>query len=257
MVEHYQIGRWRFDPAEPVLRDGDDEHRLQDRAARTLELLCRRRGEVVGKQEMIDVVWHGRSVSSNSVAVVVGNLRRALDENPGEPRHIVTINKRGYRLSNGDAQFERDPTEPRRRSWSAGKTALAITAAIAVLGLGAVVSRPLSRPVELVVESVRNDTGAPELEPLARSLSAVMIDGAVRLDGGRVVPGGAARAGHERRLVVRSRLIIWNGAPELAMSATDIDSGSVVWSGFAAGSTGALARNTTARLATLGPLLRR
>ncbi len=263
MGEHYQIGRWRFDPAEAILRDGNDERRLEDRAARTLELLCRHRGEVVGKQALIDAVWRGRSVSSNSVAVVVGALRRALDDEPGEPQHIITVNKRGYRLAKGDAPSERDPAEPKRRSWSGGAAALAAAAAVAVLGLGAVLSRPLPRPVELVVEPVRNDTGAPGLEPLAKSLSTVMIDGAVRIDGGRVIPSATATAtatardGDGRRLAVRSRLILWNGAPELAMSARDIDSGRVVWSGFAAGPTEALARHATAKLATLGPLLRR
>jgi hypothetical protein len=71
------------------------------------------------------------------------------------------------------------------------------------------------------------------------------------------IPRAVVRDGDRRRLAIRSLLIIWNGAPELAMSATDLDSGSVVWSGFAVGPTGALARNTTAKLATLGPALRR
>jgi len=253
MVDHYQIGRWRFDPAEPILRDGSDERRLEDRAARLLELLCLRRGEVVSKHELVDAVWHGRSVSANSVAVVVGNLRRALDEAPGTPQHIVTINKRGYRLTNGDARPKRNSTAHRRRSSSL--TALATIAAAAVLGLGALMFRPLPRPVELVVEPVRNETGAARLEPLAKSLSTVMTDAAVRIGGGRVIPRTAARNGNQR-LVVGSRLIIWNGAPELAMSATDFDSGRVVWSGFAAGPTEALARNTTAKLAGLGLVLR-
>ena len=127
-----------------------------------------------------------------------------------------------------------------------------------MLGLGgALVSRLSSHPVELVVEPVRNDTGVPGMDPLATSLSTVMIDGAVRLGSGRVVPGPAVRHGAGRRLTVKSRLILWDGAPELAMSATDLDSGSVVWSGFAAGPVSVLARNTIAKLVTLGPMLRR
>ncbi|WP_404713700.1 transcriptional regulator [Sphingomonas sp. MMS24-J13] len=254
MVDHYQIGRWHFDPAEPILRDGSAARRLEDRAARTLELLCRRRGEVVGKDELIDAVWQGRSVSANSVAVVVGHLRRALGDDPAAPRYIVTINKRGYRLTPG-AQLEPGPSAPRRRSWPGSPIMLLTT--VILLGVGVLLLRPSPRPVDLVVDPVLNDTGASTLEPLAKSLSAVMIDGAVRIDGGRVVPRAVARDGVRRRLAIRSRLIIWNGAPELAMSATDLDSGSVVWSGFAAGPTGALARNTAAKLATLGPALRR
>jgi hypothetical protein len=60
---------------------------LEDRAARTLELLCRRRGEVVSKAELIDAVWGGRSISANSVAVVIGDLRKAIEEDAHAPVH--------------------------------------------------------------------------------------------------------------------------------------------------------------------------
>ncbi|WP_010183901.1 winged helix-turn-helix domain-containing protein [Sphingomonas sp. PAMC 26605] len=253
MAVIYQIGRWRFDPTEPILRDGDDMQRLEDRAARMLDLLCRRRGEIVSKQALIDAIWHGRSVSSNSVAVVIGSLRRALEDDPGAPCHIVTINKRGYRLADADSQ---PPPAPLPRSWPVGRTALAATAALGVLGLGVALSRPSPHPVELVVEPVRNDTGTPALGPLAAALSPVVIDGAVRI-GGRVIPAAPPPETDGQRVVLTSRLILWNGAPELAMRATDRTSGRVLWSAFAAGPRGALARQTTAKLATLKPILLR
>lgn len=94
-TETHTIGLWSFDVSEAVVRSGEEERRLENRAARTLALLCEHRGRVVGKEELISLVWLGRTVSPNSVAVVIGNLRRVIEDDPGSPIHIVTVNKRG------------------------------------------------------------------------------------------------------------------------------------------------------------------
>ena len=61
-------------------------------------MLCEAGGDVVSQEQLIDGVWQGRALSENSVAVVIGQLRRALDDDAREPRLIETIPKRGYRL---------------------------------------------------------------------------------------------------------------------------------------------------------------
>src|SRR5689334_8327320 len=92
-----RIGEWHFHPASGELRRGALVRRLEPRAARTLELLCAARGGVVTHEQLIREVWNGRSLSENSVAVVVGQLRRALDDDARDARLIQTIPKRGYR----------------------------------------------------------------------------------------------------------------------------------------------------------------
>jgi DNA-binding winged helix-turn-helix (wHTH) protein len=91
-----RMGEWEFDPGAAVLRRDGTEAPLEDRCARVLAVLCRRRGEVVGKDELLAEVWHGRAASPNSVAIVIGDLRRALGEEPGQPVLLVTVGKRGY-----------------------------------------------------------------------------------------------------------------------------------------------------------------
>jgi DNA-binding winged helix-turn-helix (wHTH) protein len=81
----YTIGGWRFDPADPVLRDGARTVPLDDRAARTLEMLCEQRGAVVSKEALVARVWKGRTVSANSVSIVIGSLRRALSDDLRSP----------------------------------------------------------------------------------------------------------------------------------------------------------------------------
>src|SRR3954466_549100 len=106
-IGRHRIGAWEFSPATGELRRRTDLRRLEPRAAKALEMLCEAGGEVVSQEQLIDGVWQGRSLSENSVAVVIGQLRRALDDDAREPRLIETIPKRGYRLRADQAHAER------------------------------------------------------------------------------------------------------------------------------------------------------
>lgn len=53
MPQAYALGDWTFDPAAQELRRAQAKVRLEHRAARALELLCERRGEVVTQAELI------------------------------------------------------------------------------------------------------------------------------------------------------------------------------------------------------------
>ncbi len=61
--------------------------------------LFRRRGSVAGRLELLREVWgYGADVVSRTVDTHVGELRRKLEADPAEPRHILTVRKSGYRL---------------------------------------------------------------------------------------------------------------------------------------------------------------
>ena len=124
--QHYRIGEWTFRAGENEFLQGGERRRLEDRAARTLERLCRRAGEAVGQDEIIAEVWNGRSQSPNSIPVVIGQLRRALGDDARSPRFIETVPKRGYRLVAGPAA-----KEPRRR-----RGALALLAILLLIVAG-------------------------------------------------------------------------------------------------------------------------
>jgi DNA-binding winged helix-turn-helix (wHTH) protein len=94
----YEIGGWTFDPASNRLKRADETRALEFRAARLLEELCKRRGEVVAREVLIRAVWQGRELSAHTIAVVISNLRKALDDDAKSPRLIETVAKRGYRL---------------------------------------------------------------------------------------------------------------------------------------------------------------
>jgi len=99
--------------ASPAERFGDVE---VDRAARTVSrdgipvylapmefelllALLHRRGAVATRQELMREVWgHRAVVVSRTVDTHIAELRRKLEHDPAEPRHILTVRKAGYRL---------------------------------------------------------------------------------------------------------------------------------------------------------------
>ncbi|HEU4885869.1 MAG TPA: response regulator transcription factor [Longimicrobium sp.] len=100
-------------PAPPIDRFGEVE---MDRGARAvthrgepvslaprefdlLLALYDRNGGVASRQDLLREVWgHRGAVLTRTVDIHVAELRRKLEDNPAEPRHILTVWKKGYRL---------------------------------------------------------------------------------------------------------------------------------------------------------------
>jgi len=65
-----------------------------------LVALLRRNGQVATRIELLKEVWgYDDSVMSRTVDTHVAELRRKLESDPANPRHILTVLKTGYRLS--------------------------------------------------------------------------------------------------------------------------------------------------------------
>ena len=61
--------------------------------------LLKRRGAVASRLELLKEVWgHHAEVMTRTVDIHIAELRRKLEEDPGEPKHILTVWKAGYRL---------------------------------------------------------------------------------------------------------------------------------------------------------------
>ncbi|MGH7594362.1 MAG: response regulator transcription factor, partial [Gemmatimonadales bacterium] len=61
--------------------------------------LLRRDGRVATRAELLDEVWrYEADVVSRTVDVHVLELRRKLEADPAQPRHVLTVRKTGYRL---------------------------------------------------------------------------------------------------------------------------------------------------------------
>jgi len=61
--------------------------------------LVRRRGAVASRVELLREVWgHRVEVMTRTVDIHIAELRRKLETDPSQPRHILTVWKAGYRL---------------------------------------------------------------------------------------------------------------------------------------------------------------
>jgi DNA-binding response OmpR family regulator len=81
-----------------VLREGV-EVSLTPKELDLLLALIRRRGAVASRLELLQEVWgHRAAVVSRTVDTHISELRRKLEEEPSNPRHILTVHKAGYRF---------------------------------------------------------------------------------------------------------------------------------------------------------------
>ncbi|MEO8753974.1 MAG: winged helix-turn-helix domain-containing protein [Casimicrobiaceae bacterium] len=97
-------------PAERLLKIEGEPMVLGSRAFDLLLALAERHGQLVTKQELLDLVWPGLVVEEHNIATQVGTLRKLLGAGA-----IVTTAGRGYRLT-----AERDPSPAMEAQTSAG-----------------------------------------------------------------------------------------------------------------------------------------
>jgi len=92
------FGTVALDPAaRTITRDGTPVG-LSPKAFDLLLALVRRGGRVASRVELLREVWgYGPLVLSRTVDSHVMELRRKLEDDPAEPRHILTVYKSGYR----------------------------------------------------------------------------------------------------------------------------------------------------------------
>ncbi|HEY3348722.1 MAG TPA: FHA domain-containing protein [Thermoanaerobaculia bacterium] len=83
-----------FDARE-VLRAGKPVH-VEPRALRLLELLIAERPRALSKEELHEALWPRTFVTGRSLARLVADLRKALDDRGKEPKFIRTVHRFGY-----------------------------------------------------------------------------------------------------------------------------------------------------------------
>jgi DNA-binding response OmpR family regulator len=93
------FGDIQVDPAARTVIRGGDHVQLSPKAFDLLLSLIRREGKVASRMELLREVWgYGPLVLSRTVDSHVAELRRRLETDPANPRHIVTVFKVGYRF---------------------------------------------------------------------------------------------------------------------------------------------------------------
>jgi DNA-binding winged helix-turn-helix (wHTH) protein len=94
-MEELAFGPFSVDPAAQRLRRGSAEVELRPQAFRALNVLIKNSGQYVHHQQMIQEAWGGISVSRNTVAVTIAEVKKVLQEYGS---WIRCRPKLGYRL---------------------------------------------------------------------------------------------------------------------------------------------------------------
>ena len=99
-AERIAFGRVVVDTAARSVTRNGAPCALTPKAYELLLTLVRRQGRVASRAELLREVWgYGNFVLSRTVDSHIAELRRKLEDDPGAPRHIVTVWKVGYRFS--------------------------------------------------------------------------------------------------------------------------------------------------------------
>ena len=96
---YYEFGPFRLDSAERLLFRGSEVVPLTPKLFDVLFVLVQNSGHILGKEEMMKVVWPDSAVEEGNLTRNVSSLRKALGENSEQTRYIETIPWRGYRFA--------------------------------------------------------------------------------------------------------------------------------------------------------------
>ncbi len=95
----YRFGDVLLDLSNLRLTVSGEVRLLEPKSFRLLQFLIENRHRVVPKDEILGVVWEGVAVSDNALTRAVAQVRKALDDDPKQPRYIETVPTVGYRFS--------------------------------------------------------------------------------------------------------------------------------------------------------------
>lgn len=96
----YDFGPFRLDLANHLLFRTANETvvHLTPKVFETLLVLVQRAGQVLTKEELLDLIWPDTAVEEGNLTRNVATLRKALGEEHGEHHYIETLSRRGYRF---------------------------------------------------------------------------------------------------------------------------------------------------------------
>jgi DNA-binding winged helix-turn-helix (wHTH) protein len=105
------FGPFTLDPATRQLLEGGRAIHLSPKAFDVLQLLVDARPTVVPKADLHDRIWPGTFVVDANLAVLIGEIRKALADSAQAPRYIRTVHKVGYAFC-GDAADDASAARP-------------------------------------------------------------------------------------------------------------------------------------------------
>jgi DNA-binding response OmpR family regulator len=94
-----RFGEVEADLRKRVITRNGEEIRLTTHEAAVLSYLIENKGRPVPREELLEKVWgYSPTMQTRTVDNQILKLRKKVEENPSDPRHILTIHGVGYRF---------------------------------------------------------------------------------------------------------------------------------------------------------------
>ena len=98
-LKSYDFDGIHVDFARSELTKNGKSTALGEREARLLRYLIERKGAILSRDELLQEVWGYKSIPlTRTVDVHIAWLRQKIEDDPKNPRHIVTVHGQGYRF---------------------------------------------------------------------------------------------------------------------------------------------------------------
>jgi predicted ATPase/DNA-binding winged helix-turn-helix (wHTH) protein len=107
----YEFGEFRLDAAHSMLYRSGQEVPLSPKAVETLLALIERSGEIIGKDELMRIIWTDSVVEESNLSQYLHLLRKTLGERADGKPFIETFRRRGYRFAADVSCVESQPVE--------------------------------------------------------------------------------------------------------------------------------------------------
>ncbi len=98
-LDTYRFGDITLDFKAHEAWKGDSPIELSHRELQLLAFFIQHRGEVVTRETLLDSVWDYNAIPfTRTVDMHIAKLRKKIEDNPSDPRHIVTVHRSGYKF---------------------------------------------------------------------------------------------------------------------------------------------------------------
>jgi len=98
-LDTYRFGDVSIDFKRHEAKKGGEPIDLSPREFQLLAFFIEHQGEIVTRETLLDTVWDYNAIPfTRTVDMHIAKLRKKVEDNPSDPRHIVTVHRLGYKF---------------------------------------------------------------------------------------------------------------------------------------------------------------